>query len=581
MDTAEQAGVAEGNAVTLESQQDRGPELTLRAIVAGACIGALVAAVNMYMGLKIAFTEGGAILSAILCFALVRGFGGRLTILENNIGQTLASGAASLGIMVSVVPALIMLGQPLKVFDTMLWVFLVSSIGVLFAVPLRKQFVVIDSLPFPTGTACAETIRSMHAQGESALRQARTLGITGIVSALLTWFRDGVPKILPEFTMAPFEVGGVPAARLAIGIQWSPMLIGAGMLVGLRIGISLLLGGIVGWVILGPVLSNSGVIENPGMRAVSHWTMWLAIPLMVSAGFVSFLVRGRTVVETFRSMRQARRATGGGEVPFNLWAWSTIVATLGTALAMQLMIGIPFWMGIVAIVLSFLLAAVAVRAYGETDVSPVGTMGHTTQIVFGALAPGQLLPNVMTAGVTAGCANTAVDMMQDLKAGHLLGSTPWKQVAAQFLGILVGTLVAVPVFNALVGAYGLGTDALPAPAAVIWSGMAKLLSQGLSAVPPYAWIAIVVGTVLGVLLGIPVSGKWKKYLPSALGVGIGIVIPVVYTSIMFLGSLLGAILGKFFPAWKENSLLYVACGAIAGEALLGVFIAGLRLLGVL
>jgi OPT family oligopeptide transporter len=207
-------------------------------------------------------------------------------------------------------------------------------------------------------------------------------------------------------------------------------------------------------------------------------------------------------------------------------------------------------------------------------------MGHTTQIVFGALAPGQMLPNLMTAGITAGCANTAVDMMQDLKAGHLLGSTPWKQVVAQIIGIFVGTLVAVPVFNTLVNAYGLGTEALPAPAAVIWSGMAKLLSQGFSTLPAYAGYAIAAGIVFGVLLGLPARGQWKKYLPSPLGIGIGIVIPVAYTSIIFIGSLVGVIVEKISPNWSRDSLLYVASGLIAGEALLSVVIAVLRVTGI-
>jgi OPT family oligopeptide transporter len=248
---------------------------------------------------------------------------------------------------------------------------------------------------------------------------------------------------------------------------------------------------------------------------------------------------------------------------------------------MQLMLGIPLWIGLLAIALSFILAAIAVRAYGETDVSPVGTMGHATQIVFGALAPGETFPNVLTAGITAGCANTATDMMQDLKAGYLLGSTPRKQVYAEFLGVLVGTLVAVPVFNALTSAYGLGTEALPAPAAVIWSGMAKLLSGGFTGLPPFSMYAIGSGTALGILLALLGNGRFKKYIPSPLGIGIGIVIPVFYTSIIFLGSLAGAILSKLFPKWSEDSLLPVASGAIAGEALLGVLVAVLRVSGVL
>jgi uncharacterized oligopeptide transporter (OPT) family protein len=185
----------------------------------------------------------------------------------------------------------------------------------------------------------------------------------------------------------------------------------------------------------------------------------------------------------------------------------------------------------------------------------------------------------MTAGITAGCANTAADMMQDLKAGHLLGSTPRKLVAAQCLGVLVGTIVAVPIFNLLVRAYGLGTEALPAPAALLWSGMARLLSQGFSTLPPMAGYAIAAGTLFGVLLTTGGRTRWKKYLPSPLGIGIGIIIPVAYTACIFLGSLLGALALKSRLASDEDALTYAGSGLIAGEALPGVLIAVLKVAG--
>jgi putative OPT family oligopeptide transporter len=567
---------------TLGPVGERGPELTVRVILVGSVLGILVVAANIYMGLKIGFTEGYAILSAILCFAIVRALGGHLTLLENNIGQTLASGAASMGIMVSVVPALIMLGYPIETFQLMLWLLLVSVVGVLFAVPLRKQFVVMEALPFPTGTACATTIRAMHAKGEAALRQARLLGISGLVSAVFTWFRDATPSIIPGLWMFPFQIAGIPAGRLTLGLNWSPMLFGVGFLVGPRIGASLLLGGIIGSAILGPILVSSQIVEGPGHSQITHWTMWFAIPLMVSAGFVALLMKGRTVVKAFQSMKEAT-ALGkmDGEFPYRLWLAGILIAGLATALMMDVMLQVPFWMGLVALVLSFLLAAIAVRAYGETDISPIGTMGHATQIVFGGLAPGQTLPNIMTAGITAGCANTAVDMMQDLKAGHLLGSTPRKQVYAQFIGVFVGSVVAVPIFNAVIGAYGLGTQALPAPAAILWSGMAKLLSQGFSALPQYAGIAICAGFAFGVLLALLETRPWKRYIPSALGIGIGIVVPAFFTITIFIGSLIGVLIARLFPKWFEDSMLPVASGGIAGEAIIGVVIAALTVFGVL
>ena len=562
--------------------EDRGPEFTFRSILAGSLLGALVVAGDMYIGLKLGFTAGNAILAAILCFAVVRAFGGRLSILENNVGQTLASGAASMGIMVSVVPAMIMLGFNIGTVQLMVWLFLVSCIGVLFAVPLRKQFVVMEALPFPTGTACAATIRAMHAKSQDALRQARVLGISGLVASIITWFRDGLPSFIPGVLMFPFQIGGIPAARLSIGINVSPMLVGAGLLIGPRIGASLFLGGMIGFGVLAPILANAHVIQGTSVSQVTHWTMWLGIPMMVMAGFVSLLLKRSMVAKTFQSMKEATAAgRTDAEFPFRLWAGGIFAGAIITSAVMDMMFSIPFWMGMIAVVLAFALAVIAVRAYGETDISPIGTMGHTTQILFGGIAPGQTLTNVMAAGVTAGCANTAVTMMQDLKAGYLLGSTPRKLVYAQFIGVCVGSVVAVPVFHALVGAYGRGSQSLPAPAAILWSGMAKFLSQGVSSLPEYAWLALLTGSALGIVLGVLESGRWKKYVPSPLGMGIGLVVPALYTITVFIGSLAGVVLSRFFPKWTEDSLLPLASGFIAGEAILGVVIAVLMVSGVL
>ena len=486
-----------------------------------------------------------------------------------------------MGIMVSVVPALIMLGYPLTTLETMVWLALVSILGVLFAIPLRKQFVVMEALPFPTGTACAATIRAMHAKSESAFKQARLLGISGLVSAVITWLRDGVPSVIPAMTMFPFQLAGVPAGRLTPGLNWSPMLFGVGFLVGPRIGASLFLGGIVGWAVLAPLLSSAQIIEGTGYAQVSHWTMWAAIPLMVVAGFVSLFLKRTMVGKAFRSMREAGAVNKDGEFPFGLWVAGILLFGLTTAVVMLLVFQIPIWLSLLAILLSFLLASIAVRAYGETDISPVGTMGHATQIVFGALAPGQTLPNIMTAGITAGCANTAVDMMQDLKTGYLLGSTPRRQVYAQCIGVLVGALVAVPVFQRVIGAYGLGTQSLPAPAAVLWSGMAKLLSQGFANLPQYALAAILGGTALGLVLAILENTRWKKYTPSPLGIGIGIVVPAFFTITIFAGALVGIVISRLYPKWTEESLVPVASGGIAGEAILGVVIAALTVFGIL
>ncbi len=221
------------------------------------------------------------------------------------------------------------------------------------------------------------------------------------------------------------------------------------------------------------------------------------------------------------------------------------------------------------------------RAYGETDINPVGTMGHSTQILYGALAPGKTLTNLMAGGLTAGCADSAADMMQDLKAGYLLGATPRKQTYAQFIGVLVGAVVAVLIFLVVTEAYGIATETIPAPAAVLWSGMAKLLAQGLSALPEYTTTGILVGVAFGILLTILENTKWGKFTPSPYGIGIAIVIPAFLSLSLFLGSMVKLLLEKTSPRWVETYSVPVASGGIAGEAIVGVLISILIVTGLL
>lgn len=556
-------------------------ELTVKVVVIGAILGTLLISSNTYLGLKTGFTEGGSIIAAILAFAIVKAFKGKLTVLENNIAQTMASGAASIGIMVSAIPALIMLGYQFTPFELFLWIFLVSILGILFAVPLRKQMVVIEKLTFPSGTACAATIKAMHSHEDEAIKKAKVLGLSGIFAGLVTWFREGIPAFIPSLTGLPGKISGYAAARLMFGINWSPMMFGVGFLVGPRIGISLLLGAIVGWGILAPVLANAGIIEGIGYRQITSWTMWVAIAIMVTSSFASLILRGGTIVRAFQSMRKTKLGKDDHiEIPFRLWLIFILITAVVIAVIMNLFFQIPVWMTLLAIVISYVFAVVTIRAYGETDINPVAATGYSTQLIYGGIAPGQMMTNVMAAGITAAGANQSADMMQDLKTGYLLGATPRKQTYVQLIGSTIGALVVVPVFLSLTGAYGLATENLPAPSAVNWSGMAKLLSQGFSVLPQYTWIGVLCGAFLGILLTILGNTKCRKFTPSPIGLGIAMIVPGFFSLSIFLGSMIRFLLGKKFHRWMESYQISIASGAIAGEGIMGVIISILKVSGV-
>ncbi len=557
------------------------PEFTVKALIAGGLVGIVLMGSNVYVGLKTGLFAGGSIFSAILCFLILRTFRKSFSVLENNIAQTVTSAAASIGVVVSVLPALLMLGYEFSMHQIFIWLLTVSFLGVLYAVPLRKQSIMIEKLPFPSGTACAATITAMHAGEENAVKKGKVLGLSGVLASVFVWFRDAVPAIIPGTTILPGKISGIGFNQLMIGINWSPLFFGVGMLIGPRIGVSLLIGAAAAWGILGPVLVNSGIIESASYPAIRNWTMWPAIAMMVAAGITSLVLRGKLFAQTFRSMKRTSfDTTDGLEFPFGLWLVILVVCTIILSIIMHVFFQIQIWITLIAIPISFILTSVAVRTYGETNVNPAGPMGWTTQITFGALAPGKTMANVIGGGVSAQTSNSAGDMMGDLKTGYLLGATPRRQTYAQFLGVIIGTCVALPVFYLLTSTYTLGNAELPAPAGVSWSGLAEVLTRGFQALPQHSTIGIVAGLCAGILLTMGGTSKMTRLIPSPIGIGIAMILPAIIFIPIFLGSMAAVILKKIFPQWWEDYSMPLASGLIAGEAVIAIIIMVLRSTGV-
>ena len=283
------------------------------------------------------------------------------------------------------------------------------------------------------------------------------------------------------------------------------------------------------------------------------------------------------------------RARRGGDssipanenIPNSWWIGGLIGGSTLTVLIASTFFGIPWYLAILCIALSAVLAAVATRSLGETDINPIGGMGKVTQLAFGFLHPGQLASNLMSAGITAGGASQAADMMQDLKTGHLLGASPRKQFLAQLCGICAGIVFAVPAYNLLTRANELGSDELPAPAAIAWKAMAELLVDGLDALPPHAGIAVAVASAVGISLALLRQVKAiRDYVPSGLAMGIAFIIKAHDALIMFYGLVVWLIWKRVAPDSAEKYTFAVAAGRIAGEGLMGLVNAGLTLGGI-
>ena len=576
-------------------------QLTWRAVLVGSCLGSVLSLTNLYIGLKAGWGFGVAITACILSYAIWTGLlkvglaRTPMTILENNCMQSTASSAgySTGGTLVSAFAAYIIINhQSMSVPLMLAWVFFIAVLGVTMAIPMKRQMINIEQLRFPSGIAAAETLRALHAKSSQGLRAAKALGLAGLIAAIDKFWAEGLSTIsasLERFSSGALLTGlqkwllgshfDAWAGRTVV-FSWDFIFLAAGAITGMRVCATMFVSGTLCWAVVVPVLQANGVIEGAGFAAIVQWTLWFGASCMVAAGLLSFALSWRTALSAFRdlgqmlSFRSAPASEAGRiEAPMSWFAAGQIVSLVALAWLGHASFGMPVWESVIAVVLSFLLALVACRVTGETDTTPVGAMGKVTQLTFGALSPGNVNVNLMSANITAGAATSAADLLTDLKSGYLLGANPRQQFLAQFSGIFVGTVVTVLAFAALVpNAQVLGTDQFPAPAAQTWSAVAIALGQGLSSLEPVKLWLIFAGGVVGVVLTLaPVLlPKYQAYLPSAAAFGLSWVFHWYYGLLFFLGALVALLLEKRKPKLAEEFTFPVASGVVAGGSLMGV-----------
>ncbi len=592
-------------------------ELTFRAVISGLFVGSLIGASNVCIGLKIGWTFGASITAAVISFALFRGLSGILKTpygaKENLITATAGSAAgtmASAGGFVACIPALELYyknnpgtGANLSYGQLVIWAISVAFLGVFFAVPLRKQMVVREKLKYPTGTAAVETIKAMYASGAEAVKKARVLMVAALLAALIKALYSVKPLGLGRFENFSLDdlgwtsagILGITLVAIKMGINMSPMMIGAGILVGPKVGWSLFGGSILAWGIIAPILFHNGTLtfttEAAVYNAAFRWVLWPGVACMVTAGFTSLGMQYKVIGHTFSSFKrllkgQKAQVTEDEDdapdpFPMKWWAVGMVFATTLSTVLAHLYFGIAIWMGVVAVLLSFVIASIAVRATGETDINPVGAMGKVTQAVYGALDPGRIPTNLMAAGMTAAGASQAGDLMHDLKAGYVLKVSIRRQVIAQLFGVVVGVFTAAAVYRLLTAAYVIPGEDFSGPAVSAWYAMAEVLAKGLSSLPAGAMPAALVGAVVGVL--IPLLAKVKrlaKWLPSPIALGIAFMVTPYSAMAMWLGALLTSIYKSRNPDAVDRYGASLASGLIAGEGLMMVVVAILLILGV-
>jgi uncharacterized oligopeptide transporter (OPT) family protein len=586
------------------------PQLTIRSALTGMLLGSVLSLTNLYIGIQTGWTLGVGITSVILAFAAFKilarvGLGSEMTILENNCMQSIATAAGYMTapLVTSLAAYMIITGKLIPLGVIMVWMISLSILGVLFAFPLKRRFINDEQYPFPEGRACGIVLDALHtSDAREGLYKAGLLAGAGGLSALIELLRsEKVLELLrlPLLKLPAYwdmllyryftpSIRGVPLQDLTVRLDSSIVMVAAGGLMGVRTGLSLLLGALLNYCVLAPWAMERGLIEGTGFRAILKWGMWGGVSMMTTAALFGFFARPQVLAQAFRLMLGRR----GGErrddpvaeieLPLRL---SLIGIPLLGAFVVWLAwryFGVDLWLGAIAIPLVFVFVTVGATSAGLTSITPTSALGYLTQTSFSVLAPGRITTNVMTAAITAEVASNTSNLLMDIKPGYMLGGKPRHQAAGHVLGIFAGAFVAIPVFYTMIGwdAANLVSDKLPMPGAQAWRAVAEVLTRGLSFLDPTARLAVFIGGGAGILFELLKKLTRNRFPLTAVGVGLAFVISFSTSLSMALGSILFWALGRLYRAregsaarrlWVENQETLCA-GAIAGGALIGILV---------
>lgn len=308
---------------------------------------------------------------------------------------------------------------------------------------------------------------------------------------------------------------------------------------------------------------------------ILEWLLWPGVVLMVVSSLVGLSFSGPAMLRAFRGSKgPATVKVDEGDVSKRWFIAGASVALICAVIAQVAFFEIKAWAAVIGVLLSFILAIVATRVSGETNVTPIGAMGKVTQLAFGVMDPTSPAANLMAANVTGGSASQCADLMHDLKCGYMIGATARYQAVAQIGGALAGSLLGSLFYLILIPnpREQLMTDQWPAPAVATWKAVAELFKVGFEALPHGTPAAMLIAGILGVALPVlekTVAKKWRYLVPSAAAMGLALVIMPRNAISMLVGAIIAYILTKVCKNWTERFLVTICAGVIAGESLTG------------
>lgn len=547
-------------------------ELTPTSIIVGILLAILFSGANAYLGLRVGMTVSASIPAAVISMGIIRIILKRNSILENNIVQTIGSAGESIAAgAIFTLPTFFMWSKEWGTASPSLFEICIISLcsgmlGVLFMIPLRTMLITNkkENLPYPEGTACAEVLMAGETKGMSSGLVFKGLGIASLYKFLC----DGL-KLFPSelhFDIPRFKGG-------AFGINILPALTGVGYICGYKISSYMLSGGVLSWLVLMPALSFFGNTADLSTTEIwSDYIRYIGAGAVAVGGIMSLIKSLPLIISAFSKSIFGLQQREGSQRDISYKIIFPFIILIILIIWFTPSIPLSFLGAVIVAAAGFFFATVSSRLVGLVGSSnnPVSGMTISTLLVcaFILKARGYDIREGMLGSIAVGsiiCIISAIagDTSQDLKTGHILGASPYKQQIGEFIGVIVSSLTIGGILYLLNSAWGYGSAELPAPQATLM----KLVVEGAMG-GNLPWNLVIIGgfiAVMAEIIGIPV-------LPFC----IGLYLPIHLSA----GIMSGGLIRLYFDKKSEendngavrNGILF-SSGMIAGEGLVGILLA--------
>ena len=579
------------------------PQLTIRSALTGFLLGGALAATGLYISGKTGITIGVGLTSVILAFAMFRilhtsGLASDYTILENNCTQSIATAAGYVvtPLTSSLAAYMLVTGKIVPWWQMIVWMVVISIIGVLLAFPMKRRFINEEQLPFPEGRACGVVLDALYTgAAASGMFKAKLLGFTALFTGLYQvivsdgWMKLLQLKILQMDKWAGLKEAWIFHDRLdayyyaaaAKGGLWIPKILGTdfrtlglrltldaamlgvGGLMGVAIATSCLLGAFVNFVILAPLMIQAGdivprvsatgaVIAINRAEIVNQWSLWWGVTMMVVGSLVSLAGRPELFRSAWRSLKGGRKQEGSdvlADIEFPLWVSAVgvpVFSALGVWITHEFF-GVSWLLAAVSLPLIFVLTVICTNSMALTSWTPTGALSKITQFTMGAIDRANPASNLIPAGMTAEIASNAANLLSDIKPGYMLGAKPRQQAIGHVIGLFAGAMACVPLYfllflpadaNGVRSTATIVSEQFAMPAALQWKGVADLITKGLTSLAPSAIVSMVVAAACAVAIEVTKMVTKGRFPLSSVSIGLGVVLPPEATFAMWVGAMI-------------------------------------------